>query len=167
MLFFHFTSWSGWSLLAFVIVNPLWPFGQSFCGWIFSFLLGGLVVGLWGHLVNTDLASWETARPSPQAIVPSCVESGWCLPGTCGSAVFTNVPCCCCLSHWHLMSAECPFVVLMYISQVFMVLDIFSHAYGPFVCTFLSNLLPILKIGVSVFWVHCLCQMYVLETFSL
>ena len=63
------------------------------------------------------------------------------------------------------MSAECPFVVLMYISQVFMVLDIFSHAYRPFVCTFLSNLLPILKIGVSVFWVHC--QMYVLETFSL
>ena len=118
MLFFHFTSWSGWSLLAFVIVNPLWPFGQSFCGWIFSFLLGGLVVGLWGHLVNTDLASWETARPSPQAIVPSCVESGWCLPGTCGSAVFTNVPCCCCLSHWHLMSAECPFVVLMYISLI-------------------------------------------------
>lgn len=69
----------GWSLLALVIVNPLWPFGPSFCGW------GRLVVGLWGHWVNTDLTIRETARPSPQAIVQSCVESGWwwCLLGTC------------------------------------------------------------------------------------
>lgn len=164
--FFHFIAcWMGWSLLALVIVNPLWPFGQSFCGWIFSFLLGRLVVGLWGHLVNTDLTTWETARPSPQAIVPSCVELGWwCLPGTLRfHSVFTDVYC---LSHWHLMSAECPFVVLMYISQVFTVLDIFLHAYWPFGCTFQSNLLPILKIGISVFWVYCLCQMYILEMFS-
>ena len=79
--------------------------------------------------------------------------------------VFTDV---CCLSHWHLMSAEGPLVVLMYISQVFTVLDIFLHAYRPFVCTFWSNLLPILKIGVSVFWVHWpLSNVYIGNVFSL
>lgn len=58
-----------------LLVKPMWPFGQAFCGCIFYFLLAKyFVVGLLGHVVNIDLTLWETAVPFPQAVVPFWVE---------------------------------------------------------------------------------------------